>query len=165
MLNTCAEGCHRNGRGSRNRNDSVPEAPSFGIVDNFYRNWRDPQDLQLADSLWFHYQRLYSKYMSATQESKGGASASRVTAVTPNPMAGEGIIRFALARSGSIELAVYDTRGTLIRVLAAGRHEAGSYSSLWDGTDELGARAPNGSYLVRLTTSSGRVTEKISLQR
>lgn len=165
MLNTCAESCHRNGRGSRNRNDSVPEAPAFGTVDRNYGSWREQSDLDLADSLWFHYQRLYAEYLSATRESSAHEGASRITSVAPNPSSGPVSVGFTLAASGGIELGVYGSTGNLVRTLAAGRHAAGSYSVRWDGNDELGGAAPNGAYLLRLVTPAGRITRKVVLAR
>jgi hypothetical protein len=165
MLNTCAESCHRNGRGSRNRNDSVPEAPAFGIVDRSYGSWKEQTDLDLADSLWHHYQRLYARYVSATRESESHAGGTRITSAAPNPSPGATTIGFTLDRAGTLELGIYDSRGIPVRILAAGRHTAGSYSARWDGSDELGAPAPNGVYLVRLITPWGKSTEKLILQR
>ena len=39
-------------------------------------------DLDLADSLWYHYQRLYARYVSATRESAAHAGASGITSAS-----------------------------------------------------------------------------------
>ncbi|MBK9777412.1 MAG: trypsin-like peptidase domain-containing protein [bacterium] len=74
----------------------------------------------------------------------------------PNPFNPSTVIRFELARAEVVSLAVYDMQGHLVRRLAQGAHEPGTYSVVWDGTTDRGDRAASGTYLYRLETS-GRI--------
>lgn len=164
MLNSCAEGCHRNGRGSRNFDAGDPEAPSFGIVDRNAGSWRERSDIDLADSLWYHYRKMYARYVNAVKED--GAEGRRIEiAASPNPFKSVTRIEFSVPRSGDMELAMHDMKGRLVRVLAAGRHEAGRYAVTWDGLDELGRESESGAYIVRMTTGRESTSEKVVLQR
>ena len=166
MMNTCAAECHRNGRSNRNVADSTPVAPDFGIRDNdpVLNFWRDQADLDLADSLWYHYQRMYSKYIGAVREGEA-AGALAISSVSPNPFAAQSVIRFNLPRTADASLDIYDVTGVRQRILATGRHTAGIYSETWDGTDEFGGRLPAGTYFVRLTVGDRVITKQIVLSR
>lgn len=70
-------------------------------------------------------------------------------------------IRFALARSAEIVLAVYDLHGRKIKTLLAGRHPAGEYEAHWDGTNDLNEPAAAGIYIYRLQNGSSSVSKKM----
>ncbi|HVK40257.1 MAG TPA: FlgD immunoglobulin-like domain containing protein [Candidatus Kapabacteria bacterium] len=168
MVNTCAESCHRNGRGSRNYTPEMgPVAPAFGTTDlpNRIGTWNDAADVTLADSLWFHYQQMFSEYVSAAPETGVAPVALAVTSIAPNPFSAATKVTFTLARSSSIELAVYDIRGRFVRTLAGGQHGAGAFSVTWDGTGELGVQLDPGTYVVRLRAGAATVSEKVVLVR
>lgn len=163
MLNTCAEACHRNGRGSRNSDAAtMPEAPSYNIVDKYLSIWNNKSDVDLADSLEAHWSELFPA--SATMESSV-ASATGIQSIAPNPTQSSSTIRFSLAKGGDITLAIYDTEGNLISLVASGRHEAGTFSQVWNGTDETGVKVASGTYLVRLVTKQGVSTQRLVIAR
>jgi hypothetical protein len=161
-LNTCAESCHRNGRGSRNSDPGQPEAPSYGIVDKILNKWNDRTDVALADSLEAHWNEMFPA--SAVMESSG-ASTTAIQSILPNPTRGAATVRFSLAKAGSITLEVFDMQGNMIKSLASGNHESGVFTQAWDGTDETGVQVASGTYLVRLVTKQGVSTERLVLAR
>jgi hypothetical protein len=165
MVNSCAEGCHRNGRGSRNYRSGDPEAPDFGTDDRNIASWKDAADIELADSLWYHYQKMYAKYLGDVRGEVGNRTKIAVVRAAPNPFQGSTRIEYTLPRAGDIELAIYDLQGRLVRMLAAGRHEAGEYAVKWDGADELGSRAAGGAYLVRLRAGDASASATLTLHR
>lgn len=162
MPNVCAEACHRNGRGSRNSDPTSPVAPSFGITDRFLDIWGDKTDFQLADSLEAHWAEMFPA--EVVRES-AVAGSTAIQSVVPNPATGTTTIRFSVALPGSINLAVYDTRGNLITLLASGRQESGTFAQTWDLTDETGKPVPAGVYMVRLTTKQGASTQRLVVAR
>ena len=168
MINTCSESCHRNGRGSRNNDPSTPEAPAFGTVDarRAIGEWNNPADVTLADSLWFHYQRMYSKYVVASAETGARPAISlAITSTTPNPFRDRTKISFSVVRRAQTSLEIYDARGRLVRALAGGEHAPGNYSVVWDGTAELGVIIEPGTYFVRLKSGDAIVSKKVVLLR
>jgi hypothetical protein len=79
----------------------------------------------------------------------GGGVRLRIRTTTPP---GGSVVRFAvdLARSGELDLAVYDLRGGLVRRLASGAaRNAGTHEFTWDGRDDGGRVTASGVYLVR----------------
>jgi hypothetical protein len=165
MMNTCAAGCHRNGRGSRNTPDSMPAAPSFGIVDQNLGTWKENTDVELADSLWYHYQRMYSKYLGAVRDGESSGAVFAIVSIAPNPSQGPVTIRFAVPERADIRLDVYDPRGRLVRTIAAGPHARGTFTATWRGDDERGAIVSAGRYFVRLKAGERVVSTAIELVR
>ncbi len=68
----------------------------------------------------------------------------------PNPANGNTTWRFALPAAGSINLAIYDTRGRLIRQLKSGVAEAGDHAVAWNSRDDRGRTVAAGTYFGKL---------------
>ncbi len=72
-------------------------------------------------------------------------------AVEPNPTMKAAKVRFTLPRAMTVELALYDLSGALVRRLANGQRLAGEHQADWDGRDDSGRAANAGLYFVRLS--------------
>jgi hypothetical protein len=89
------------------------------------------------------------------------AAELKVLASTPNPFGDHTTLRYNLERADAVALRIYDARGALVRVLFAGREEAGPHAVHWDGRNAQGARLPSGVFFAELT--SGSETRRQSL--
>ena len=69
--------------------------------------------------------------------------------VGPNPFSSGTTLRLDVPRSTQVRVAVYDTRGRLVRVLADRFMEAGRHAVDWDGATDNGSRAGAGLFFVR----------------
>lgn len=98
---------------------------------------------------------------------EGGAvpAVTALSAAYPNPFNPRVTIEYLIAAAGPIELAVFDPRGRLVRVLESGSRAAGRHLASWDGLDQAGRAAPAGTYLCRLTGAHGMRTLKIGLAK
>ena len=68
--------------------------------------------------------------------------------------------------SNSLDLALYDVRGRLVRVLAdSPMLAAPDHSVIWDGNDRFGIPARSGTYFYRLETPSWSESQKMTLLR
>ena len=72
----------------------------------------------------------------------------------PNPFNPETWIPYRLAREAEVAIAVYDTKGTLVRRLALGNQAAGYYAArgkaaYWDGRNEDGEAVASGIYIYQ----------------
>ncbi len=84
----------------------------------------------------------------------------------PNPSAGSMSIDYQAPRSSSsLQVAVYDLAGRLVRVLADGAPDAYSGRLVWDGADERGRRVASGVYFIRATNSGETVGRKLVVLR
>lgn len=81
----------------------------------------------------------------------------------PNPFNPSTTVSFTLPQAGPVELAVYDLRGRLVRVLLAEEKSAGSFTVAWRGRDEQGAAVAAGTYLFQLEAGGRKLVAKGSL--
>lgn len=77
----------------------------------------------------------------------------------PNPAAGATTWRFNLAAESAVQLRVYDARGRLVRELRNGVLSAGEHGVGWNNRDVHGRPVAAGTYLGRLTVTSGAQSE------
>ena len=83
----------------------------------------------------------------------------------PNPFNPTTTIRFDLPEAGQASLMIYNSLGQAVRTLAVGQHEAGAYSVVWDGFDDVGREAASGTYIYRLATDHGSLVRRMVLVR
>ncbi len=90
-------------------------------------------------------------------------ASPRLDPVRPNPFNPTATIGYALPADGPVHLAVYDVRGRRVKVLASGEHEAGSYTTTWQGRNERGVEVGSGVYFLRLEAAGEVSTRKMVL--
>ena len=83
----------------------------------------------------------------------------------PNPFNPETTIQYHLPGAGTVRLLLYNLSGQLVRTLMDGERPAGSYSVVWDGTDDAGRDVASGVYLCRMTAGEYRSVRKMLLTR
>jgi hypothetical protein len=83
----------------------------------------------------------------------------------PNPLTSLGRIGYFAPRAGVVELAVYDVRGRIVKVLSRGRVERGYHWAVWEGGAAKPSRVMNGVYFVRLKIDGWTKTAKMILAR
>ena len=82
----------------------------------------------------------------------------------PNPFNPSTTITYSVPEGGGeVRLEVFDIRGRLLRVLAEGACEAGSYYVQWDGTDGYGRAVASGVYFSRLRGEGFTAVRKMVL--
>ncbi|MCK4775443.1 MAG: T9SS type A sorting domain-containing protein, partial [Candidatus Krumholzibacteria bacterium] len=80
---------------------------------------------------------------------------------TPNPFNPTTSIRYSLEAATDARLAIYDTRGRLVRTLLNGPKTKGGHTAIWDGKDNSGQRVASGVYFYRLEAASFTQTRKM----
>lgn len=88
----------------------------------------------------------------------------------PNPFNPETMIRYSLPSAGEISLLIYDVRGRLIKMLAAGSKAAGEHVVHWNGRDNDGQPVASGVYFYRLeavstTGATTSLTKKLTIMK
>ncbi len=165
MMNTCASECHRNGYGERNRPDAFDrnasirystgvtpmKAPDFGIHDSYYSIWREKSDLDLADSLWEGYKRMYAEYLDSSEIIiENPITGSKFVSVSPNPTEGPVQVVFELDSDQKVVIEVFDAVGRRVRNLSRMNEFRGARARQWDLRDDEGRLVPKGIYYVRV---------------
>jgi flagellar hook assembly protein FlgD len=96
-----------------------------------------------------------------------GVSVTFVAPAHPNPTSTSAIFRYSIgsdvAGQGEVgvSLAIYDSRGRLVRTLVNGRQSVGEFRAMWDGRGERGGRVSAGVYYYRFR--AGAHSENSSL--
>jgi hypothetical protein len=83
----------------------------------------------------------------------------------PNPFSALSAIRYALPVTTTVNLAVYDAAGKLVKILTKGTDQAGYKTVRWDGRDAAGRPLANGLYFVRMQTPRYMAVKKLVLMR
>ena len=83
----------------------------------------------------------------------------------PNPFNPHTMIRYELPRQMSVQLAVYDLRGGMVKVLESGVVGQGIHETPWNGRDANGRPVASGIYVVRLQAEGILQTTKVTLVR
>ena len=83
----------------------------------------------------------------------------------PVPSSGETSILYQLPASTAVTVEVFDASGALVRRLAEGLRQAGSFVTRWDGRDDNGRELPGGVFFVRIVTEDGSATGRVVLAK
>jgi hypothetical protein len=84
----------------------------------------------------------------------------------PSPSTGSTTIDFESPRFiGNAQLAIYDIRGQMLRLLHNGSADKGRHVVNWNGMDERGRQCPAGVYFYRLTAGPYTETRRMVLLR
>ncbi|HEC77518.1 MAG TPA: T9SS type A sorting domain-containing protein [candidate division WOR-3 bacterium] len=99
---------------------------------------------------------VFPTSMIGVEEQNTELPGATTIAITPNPVGRVGVLSYALARAGKINLRLYDASGRLVKSLAQGYQGAGSYTVRLST-----AGLANGTYFVVLDTPFRRVSESL----
>ena len=162
-----ADGCHvyRVIDGRETRLTSRPLTPSAGG----YVFSDEPAGLAPGDELAYSYAivrggtEIARSPRTAVAAPAAAILATQLLPNVPNPFNPETEIRFALARTGRVRVAVYDVAGRRVAVLVDEERAAGRHRVTWQGRGDAGRLQPSGAYYVSLETATGRDTRKILL--
>ena len=98
---------------------------------------------------------------------KGVPSEFSLNQNYPNPFNPSTTIKFAIEKTSSATVSVYDVLGRQVATLVADQLTPGSYSTTWNGTDDHGKTVSSGVYYVRMnaTYTSGGAEKTFSAVR
>ncbi|MCK4255506.1 T9SS type A sorting domain-containing protein, partial [candidate division WOR-3 bacterium] len=91
--------------------------------------------------------------------------ASYLLQNNPNPFKFETTIQYYLMVKSSVNIAVYDITGKLVRTLAQDIYDAGYHQITWDARDDKGYEIAGGVYFCKLQTGNIVTTKKMVVIR
>jgi len=83
----------------------------------------------------------------------------------PNPFNPSTMIRYFVPERCGVTIAVYDARGSVVRLLFEGERVKGTYAASWDGRDGRGHSVSSGVYYCRLTAGKETLSRTMILLR
>ena len=81
----------------------------------------------------------------------------------PNPFNPETIIEYKVPKTGQVKMAIYNVLGQTVRTLVDQHQPAGTYTVMWDGTDNSGHKLASGVYFYQLIGENALITKKMTL--
>jgi len=82
------------------------------------------------------------------------ATATKINAVSPNPVSANSKIEIEILKNSSVTLQVVDMLGNEVNTLVNDEMRSGKYNIDWNATDANGNRLANGQYMIRLVAGS-----------
>ena len=95
-------------------------------------NWTLESTVNIAEKLLPQETSLYQNY--------------------PNPFNPTTTIKYDVKEAGMVEVAVYNSRGALVKKLVNENKEAGRYQLKWSGIDSYGRGVTSGLYFYKMST-------------
>lgn len=83
----------------------------------------------------------------------------------PNPFNPVTTIRYALAKPGTVNIMIYNSRGQLLRSLGKTHAAPGFFSLVFDGKDESGNAMASGVYLLEMRSGDQRFSGRMLLSK
>lgn len=102
---------------------------------------------------------------STVQSSINAAHNFSLHILGPNPFSMNTSIAFAIAKSGNINLTVYDATGRPVKTLVNGIKDIGAHTIKWDGTDNHGNKLPSGTYFVKMKAGGYQTIKNVTILR
>ncbi len=143
---------------------TTSQTRNYAYLDEF-ANQGEELNYRLWDVSYSGRKRLIGEtLLSVSGQGRRGPiipSATRLFANYPNPFNPSTRIRFDLAETLWVKLAVYDLRGHLVETLLDGPKNTGHYSILWNSHSAAGRPLSSGIYFIHF--SAGRFVQNRSM--
>ncbi len=122
------------------------------------------QQQDLNGSLW------YSMVVSVTAAVTGLSEADLPIDPTlvqnyPNPFNPTTVIRYGVAERSPVSVEIYSLLGQKVRTLVNQEQASGRYAASWDGRDDAGRLLTSGTFICRVTSSTGTASVKMLMLR
>ena len=123
----------------------------------------EPYFLVHSDFLFRTWRYLELGSMTTTQSDVPAATS--LSDNFPNPFNPVTRLKFGLKEKGQVRIRIYDVSGRLVRILIDEIRDAGSYETVWDGTNDRGRATASGIYFCRMEAPDYERTLKMVLLR
>jgi hypothetical protein len=142
------------------------QATSMDLQGYFTGHLDPAEQTAIIDALGIPATDLPLMLFSAGQESVGinenRSSTIESLNVRPNPFSDRIEIKYALASATHVRISIYDLMGRRVKILINKKQSAGTYTVIWDATDEMGRRLSEGNYYTVINAASKECRQKIT---
>ena len=142
---------------------TITSAHAQGIGDSLIVNLKNGKRvaIPLSDIRKITFDTLTASVAQASSPTHG----LDVSPSFPNPSHAGTNIDFDIATAGSVNIAIYDSKGNLIRHLQTPNAQAGHNRVVWDGLDEHGAAVASGVYFYEVRFKGEMLMKKTEVVR
>ncbi|MDZ7330669.1 MAG: T9SS type A sorting domain-containing protein [candidate division KSB1 bacterium] len=151
----------------KNIQDTTYTIDSFAAGKTYF--WKVLAKNLAGDSLWSKQQDwgFFIKHGATSMETGEQylPSGFELFQNYPNPFNSSTTIKYQLPVATDVKLEIYNFLGQRIRTLVDQFQQLGSYSIIWDGTDDFNQSVSSGVYLYQLKTKNFIKTNKLIVLR
>lgn len=151
-------------RNHPNHPQQAPAQVAYRYVITEYNAGQKGAEHELAETASVQINNPQVKTLRITKKALVPA-AFEVSQNYPNPFNPRTEIRYSIPRKGKVEIIVYNLLGQKVKTLVSRIKKAGSYRTVWDGTNATGQAVASGVYMYRVTNGKNKVTRKMILLR
>lgn len=109
---------------------------------------------------------IYYDFVSDVNEPVPGLpSEVSISENTPNPFNATTQFNIAIPSTANVTVGMYDALGHLVKVIAGGTYQPGTYTLAWDGKGQHGEDLAAGVYLCKMSVNGTNVTRPMMLVR
>jgi len=101
-------------------------------------------------------------YIKVTKNNLASSNVAMISN-SPNPFNPVTKIRFAVSKTGTYSLRIYNVQGALVKSLASQRYDVGTHEATWDGRTNTGGKAASGVYYAKIAGTDGNDASTLRL--
>ncbi|HPG39297.1 MAG TPA: FlgD immunoglobulin-like domain containing protein [bacterium] len=149
--------------GNKNQSDPVVKL----INGRIYNTWQSNHAGGSGNDIWANVLD-WDNPVNNIKNNEGDAKLTenyRLKQNYPNPFNPVTGIEYELSHDTEVNISIYNITGELIKIIIAGRQNAGSYKIQWDGRDNSGNSVAGGVYLYQLKADDFVQCKKMILLR
>ncbi|MDY0325268.1 MAG: FlgD immunoglobulin-like domain containing protein [Candidatus Cloacimonadaceae bacterium] len=135
------------------------------LNNNAYVVWADGRSGGKTVIMGLYVQKLNNETVSNEDPIAPGLQNPKLGQNYPNPFNPSTTIALDMPQKGEIELAIYNTKGQLVKKLFQGKLAQGSHSFTWNGQDENGNAVSSGLYFYSAAQGEMRQSRKMILMK
>jgi len=132
---------------------------------NAYIVWADGRSSGKTEILGLYAQKVNNQTVSNADLVTPGLQSPKLKQNYPNPFNPSTTIALDMPQKGEIELAIYNTKGQLVKKLHQGELLEGTHSFNWNGQDENGNAVSSGLYFYSALQGEKRQSRKMILMK
>ncbi len=103
--------------------------------------------------------------LTGNQDPTVSVPITGIRSIYPNPFNPETTIQYSLAKSGLINIEIYNVKGQKVITLVSQNQSAGNYSQVWNGKNDQGKSLSSGIYYVRMKSANDSSVRKVVLMK
>ena len=118
-------------------------------------------DVDISGIVTWHAPISVSTFSNTFNETVQQPKTLRLLPAFPNPFNPQTVLRYELPETANVRMTIFDMSGRRVKTLVSQRQTAGSYSYVWDGSNESGVRLSSGVYIVQLQAGNVRQSRQV----
>lgn len=135
------------------------------LNNNAYVLWSDGRSSGKTEILGLYARKVNNETVSNADLVSPGLQSLKLRQNYPNPFNPSTTIALDMPQKGEIELAIYNTKGQLVKKLYQGELVKGTHSFSWNGQDENGNAVSSGLYFYSALQGKKRQSRKMILMK